>query len=196
MVAWWLARGRKYSLVPDIKDVGVYGGQVRGWWRAIQPEWRKEHAEGDWPLHRQAPLDEDWDLVARGGPNGLMMVMMAIGWWFGRLDDKKAVAELGSVVEDITWALRKIKGGIEDGSVVEMLVRRGGEPGNKRGREEADEGKGARNPKKRYATHQNSAASRHLLQTQIQTYRSRVIAEGGRDATRLNACRVERSLHG
>lgn len=144
-IGWWLGRGRDYKRTPPIDDVAEYGEQMRGWWCTLQASWRREDAKGSWPLIRHAPLNEDWDSLARGGANGLMVFLVGLGWWLGKVEDKESVAELASVVEDVRWILDEIKKGIDDGRVVEMLLRRGGAP--KRGRD--DEVEKGRKGKKR-----------------------------------------------
>lgn len=155
-VGWWIGRGRKFERRPDIEDLEAYGEDVRKWWRYIQPLWRIEESEGDWPLARHAPPLEDWMSVAKGGPNGLLTFMMALGWWFEKLENEKEVAELASVIEDMRWVLHELKTGIDEGPVLDMLVERGGVPG-KRGREGSDDEGKARKQKKRYIRSSNTS---------------------------------------
>lgn len=137
-----------------------YGAKVRTWWRYNQPLWRYEDCDEDWPLVRHAPPLEDWKEVAKGGANGLLMVMVALGWWFENVGDKTDVAELSSVIEDVRWVLHEIKTGIEEGPVLDMLVARGGT--TKHGREESDDKGKERKQKKRYA-HTHNISARHPL---------------------------------
>ena len=124
-MAWWLGRGRGYERFPPIEDAEEFGMQTRRWWVTLQPAWRKSKGEDEWPLARHAPLDEDWGTLAKGGANGLMVFLVALGWWFNEIDGQQAARELASVVEDVRWVLDEIKGGISDGKVIEMLTRRG-----------------------------------------------------------------------
>ena len=64
----------------------------------------------------------------------MMVFLVALGWWFMEVDSKQSAGELASVIEDVRWVLDKVKAGIDDGVVIDMLVRRGGLP--KRGAEE------------------------------------------------------------
>lgn len=116
-----------------------YGEKVREWWIILQPLWRRDQAKEEWPLSRNAPLKEDWESLAKGGGNGLMMFLVALGWWLGAVEDKKAAAELASVVDDVRWVLDEIDKGMDEGQVVEMLIKREG--AGKRGREDEKGGK-------------------------------------------------------
>lgn len=122
---------------------------MRTWWMRLQPDWRKEHetqAE-PWPLRRYGGASEDWDGLAKGGANGLMPFIVALGWWFNRIENEKSMRELSSLIEDVRWVLEEIDTGIKNGRVLEVLVRRGGVSKRER---EADSETGRRE-KKRYA---------------------------------------------
>jgi hypothetical protein len=80
-VAWWIARHRRYSLVPAIENVGAYGRDWTLWWNALQPEWRQNVGrEGGLPREEYQPSN-DWACLQRSGRNGLLMVMIALAWW-------------------------------------------------------------------------------------------------------------------
>lgn len=132
---------------PPIEDVEEYGEQMRAWWSSLQPKWRIAGAKDSWPLGRVVPGGENWDGVARGGANGLMVLIVALAWWFRALEDETSARELASMIEDVRWVLDEIRKAMDDGVVVELLTSRAG--GIKRGRE-GDEEKGG-NEKKRYA---------------------------------------------
>lgn len=118
-----------------------YGGKVRNWWIKLQPTWRREKAKTEWPLSRNTPLNEDWEPLVKGGANGLMMVLITLGWWLLVVENSKEVAELASVVDDVRWVLEEIDKGMVSGEVVQMLIQR--EAAGKRGREgDDDKGKG------------------------------------------------------
>lgn len=105
-----------------------FGEQMRTWWRSIQPDWRRDSVDSTWPLKRHAPVSENWDALAKGGANSMMMFVLAITWWFRAVADEKAARELASVIEDVRWVVNEIEDGLKDGHMVEMLTKRGGAP--------------------------------------------------------------------
>lgn len=142
-VGYWIKCGRPEKS-PPIKDVQRYGDEMRSWWTTLQPAWRRDHVRGKWPLSRVAPEDEDWDRLARGGANGLMMFVIALGWWVEKVNSYKSANELVSVVEDVKWVLAEMKLALEDGRIVKLLTARGGTPQSKRGLEDGEKESKAR----------------------------------------------------
>jgi hypothetical protein len=79
-MTWWQKRGRKYSTLPTISNLGAFGVIWRIWWTHLQ----KRSIDGT-------------DSIRRGGMNGLVLVLLLLAWW-GRRDMsaewKKGVADV------------------------------------------------------------------------------------------------------
>ncbi|KAI0059393.1 hypothetical protein BV25DRAFT_1786644, partial [Artomyces pyxidatus] len=79
VVGDWLKRHRDYAKPPVIKNVPQFADAGRDWWSSMQPAWRIDGA--DWPLKRAVPSGETWSEVTKGGPNGIVLVLIALVWW-------------------------------------------------------------------------------------------------------------------
>lgn len=75
------------------------------WWRAVQPEWRKQT---DGPLSRDAPEQESWASLKKGGSAGLYIVVMALSWWVVTLRDISDDPQICATVDDLTWVLSSV----------------------------------------------------------------------------------------
>ncbi|KLO04961.1 hypothetical protein SCHPADRAFT_801972, partial [Schizopora paradoxa] len=99
-VTYWISRGRHLHSIPDIANVAAYRDQWRGWYRSLMPAWRK--ADGNvWPLLRESRPEETWPILMKSGPNGILVIFMALYWWSeavgGESDD------LESAFDDVAW---------------------------------------------------------------------------------------------
>ena len=71
---------RKYEATPTISDPAEFGIAVTKWWHGMQPDFCK--SEQDQPLCTYtAPTAVAWDPLRKGGPNGLVSVLMMAVWW-------------------------------------------------------------------------------------------------------------------
>ncbi|KAI9067505.1 hypothetical protein FKP32DRAFT_1552446, partial [Trametes sanguinea] len=80
-VRQWIQAKRKYSATPAISKLAEYGASCQLWWSDLQPETRGVSSDG---RHRRpaSPLpSEAWEDLRKGGPNGLFLVLLALGWW-------------------------------------------------------------------------------------------------------------------
>ena len=74
------------------------------WWLGLQPSWR---VLDDGTLLQEVPdTGEQWVSLRQSGPNGFIMVILALSWWVdmmgGEVDDR----ELHEVLDDVTWVVR------------------------------------------------------------------------------------------
>ncbi|KAI9069756.1 hypothetical protein FKP32DRAFT_1541007, partial [Trametes sanguinea] len=77
----WLQAKRKYTSMPTIRRVAEFGAGCQLWWSNLQPEARGRTHDGQ-PTRPASPLPrESWQVLRRGGPNGLFLVLLALGWW-------------------------------------------------------------------------------------------------------------------
>lgn len=73
----------------------------------MQPKWRS--LGNDWPPNREGPPGETWANLNQGGPIGLLLVMMTLSWWIGRVKTEKEKTVFWSSFEDVNWALHEVK---------------------------------------------------------------------------------------
>ncbi|KAI0054924.1 hypothetical protein BV25DRAFT_1764828, partial [Artomyces pyxidatus] len=76
----WIKRHRDYAKMPTIKDASQFGASWREWWSSLQPAWRRSSDGDDWPMKRSGD-SASWVELAKGGPNGLVLVLIAVVWW-------------------------------------------------------------------------------------------------------------------
>ena len=85
-------------------DSEEFGNSVINWWLTIQPTTRKQ-----WPpVHDPLPEDFSLDYFNRGGPNGVFLVILCLGWWANALDVDKNVTDYTIVLNDVRWVLEQI----------------------------------------------------------------------------------------
>jgi hypothetical protein len=73
----------------------------------MQPEGRKSDIDV-WPLPRMDFTTADWLSVARTGPTGLILVIVALAWWGHHVQGAGQMEEFLVAVEDVLWALTQI----------------------------------------------------------------------------------------
>ncbi|KAF4587975.1 hypothetical protein EYR38_009936 [Pleurotus pulmonarius] len=80
-VADWMQRNRLYTKTAgDIDDIDEFSNSAMEWWRQMQPLWRQ--GDGVLPLPIYDPPDnQTWDVLAQGGPTGLLLLVLVLGWW-------------------------------------------------------------------------------------------------------------------
>ncbi|KAG9221974.1 hypothetical protein PTI98_008939 [Pleurotus ostreatus] len=84
----WMQRHRPYtSNAVLITDVVAFGSDVQKWWNTMQPAWRR--GDGDTLQGYVPPENGNWDELAKGGANGLLLLVLAMGWW-GKIDSSNA----------------------------------------------------------------------------------------------------------
>ncbi|EIW58984.1 uncharacterized protein TRAVEDRAFT_94514, partial [Trametes versicolor FP-101664 SS1] len=79
-VRLWMKNHRLYEKLPKIKSPKQFSVSWKRWWVSLQPSLRTN--DEAWPLPRSEPVNpSDWDIVARGGCNGLFLVVLTLAWW-------------------------------------------------------------------------------------------------------------------
>ncbi|KAJ7480365.1 hypothetical protein B0H11DRAFT_2421170 [Mycena galericulata] len=105
----WIATGRKLTWGPCLAELEEVRGTFWRWWWGMQPEERRM-AEG--VMSRKSGID--WaGLRDYSGKNGLLQVMMVLGWWGDKAHGEKVggpeeVAQWESAVDDVAWALEEM----------------------------------------------------------------------------------------
>jgi hypothetical protein len=94
------------------------------WWVKMQPTWR-----GGESLVRTLLTDANWELILRGGSNGLFMVVMALSWWVHATGlNSQQNLKLLVAINDVKWVLSEL---------VVMLSTLSMDTGNKHSRGES-----------------------------------------------------------
>ena len=103
----WSKASRSYEKLPKIKSTQQYAVAWKRWWLSLQPPSRIEDANNPWPPARREPAnDEEWTSVRRGGPNGMFLVVISLGWWLWATVDAGeplAGSEIEVAVGDVLW---------------------------------------------------------------------------------------------
>ncbi|KAH9885582.1 hypothetical protein C8Q73DRAFT_630390, partial [Cubamyces lactineus] len=79
-VRQWIQKHRKFASKPSIRKVAEFGASCELWWTGMQPAERIRDGQ---KYHRPSEVLPScvWDSLRRGGPNGLFLVLLALGWW-------------------------------------------------------------------------------------------------------------------
>jgi hypothetical protein len=85
-------------------DIEEFGQTVVEWWLTIQPTTRK----GWPPTHKPPSQDFSFDYFNRGGPNGVFLVVLCLGWWANALAPGMNHENFQLVVHDVRWVLEQI----------------------------------------------------------------------------------------
>jgi len=107
---------RKFHTLPNVDDAGGYAEEWASWWNSVQPKWRQSSEPGSLPLPLSTASDkEDLVCLKKGGPSGLVTIMIGLKWWASPRDkDTKwlaAVKDIRSCIEELMAPGRKRKGG-------------------------------------------------------------------------------------
>jgi hypothetical protein len=111
----WLVH-RKFHALPNVDDIGGYAEEWLAWWNSVQPKWRQSSVTGSLPSPLSIASDkEDLVCLKKGGPSGLVTVMIGLKWW-ASIRDKDvrwlaAVKDVRSCMDELTAPGRKRKGG-------------------------------------------------------------------------------------
>ena len=85
-------------------DAKKFGAAVLKWWLTIQPTVRKQ-----WPpVHDPLPANFSFDYFNRGGPNGVFLMVLCLGWWANALTADMDLSDYALVVNDVCWVLEQI----------------------------------------------------------------------------------------
>lgn len=94
---------RKYSRGDNV-DAGQFGAAVLEWWLTIQPTTRNQ-----WPpTYGALPSDFSFDYFNRGGPNGVFLMVLCLGWWANALTTTTDTTDYMLVVNDVSWVLSQL----------------------------------------------------------------------------------------
>ena len=94
---------RKFSRGDNV-NAKEFGAAVIKWWITIQPTTRKQ-----WPpTYNALPDDFSFDYFNRGGPNGVFLVILCLGWWANALSADTDITDYALVLYDVSWVLGQL----------------------------------------------------------------------------------------
>ena len=105
-MAIWLKNGRRTQAnqMPEVNVPKEYGDRWNGWWWSMQPSWRDPESPFDMPSETSAV---SWSNLLCGGPNGLLLVILALGWWMKSCYETNP-SPIEEAAVDVTWVLAQL----------------------------------------------------------------------------------------
>ena len=99
--------------MPEVNDPGEYGDRWNAWWWSMQPSWRDPESPFDLPSEASAG---SWPHLLCGGPNGLLLVILALAWWMkGSTQAGTNQSPIKEAALDITWVLIQLRQALKAG---------------------------------------------------------------------------------
>lgn len=95
--------------MPEVNDPKEYGDRWNGWWWSMQPSWRDPESPFDMPSETSAV---SWSNLLCGGPNGLLLVILALGWWMKSCYETNP-SPIEEAAVDVTWVLAQLTTALE-----------------------------------------------------------------------------------
>ena len=109
-VSTWI-KSKKKNSPPEI-DVDEFASSFMAWWIALQPGWR---LADDGSFKYEAPKNEDWHVLHKGGSAGLYIVVVALSWWVRALTPESPSFHAWTAIHDIQWVIDQITKRITSG---------------------------------------------------------------------------------
>ena len=91
--------------MPVVNDPKEYGDRWNAWWWSMQPSWRDPEAPFDMPSEASAG---SWSHLLCGGPNGLLLVILALAWWI-KCSTRTNLSPIEEAAIDLTWVLAQLR---------------------------------------------------------------------------------------
>ena len=95
-----------------VEDFPAFGAALKDWWTVLQPEWRLDANDGEWPLSPSLPPGaNNWSKLRSGGRNGMYLVVICLSWLYApgvAAHDAEAVATSMCLINDVTLVLNQV----------------------------------------------------------------------------------------
>jgi hypothetical protein len=91
--------------MPVVDDPKGYGDRWNSWWWGMQPSWRDPDIPFDLPSEVPAG---SWSNMLCGGPNGVLLVVLALAWWLKSSTETNSSA-IKEAALDVTWVLGQLR---------------------------------------------------------------------------------------
>ena len=86
-VTIWIKDHRKFDVMPDVSDnLDQFAESWSRWWLRLQPDWRSSE---NGPLIEDFLDDPDFPELEKGGPNGIFLLILSLGWWGMAISDQE-----------------------------------------------------------------------------------------------------------
>ncbi|KAH6890751.1 hypothetical protein BKA70DRAFT_1234463 [Coprinopsis sp. MPI-PUGE-AT-0042] len=105
-VALWMKQHRK-AATPKEVALDDFGPRVLAWWHALQPAWRVPSATST-PATYKRDEEGSLDCLRKGGPTGIVLIVIAIGWWIAAHAGNEISLSVSEILEDVEWALSRL----------------------------------------------------------------------------------------
>ena len=91
--------------MPVVNDPKEYGDRWTTWWWSMEPSWR----DPELPSYLPSEIpDGSWSNMLCGGPNGLLLVVIALAWWMKyRTEADSSLIKEAAL--DVTWVLGQLR---------------------------------------------------------------------------------------
>ena len=99
----WIKSKKKIS-PPEI-DIDEFASSFMAWWIALQPGWR---LADDGSFKYEAPKNEDWRVLHKGGSAGLYIVVVTLSWWVRALMPEIPSFCTWTAIHDVQWVIDQI----------------------------------------------------------------------------------------
>jgi hypothetical protein len=90
--------------MPLVNNHEEYGDRWNAWWWSMQPSWRDPETPFNLPSEATAA---SWSHLLCGGPNGILLVILALAWWMKCSSDAN-LSPIEEAATDITWVLGQL----------------------------------------------------------------------------------------
>ncbi|KAH6887832.1 hypothetical protein BKA70DRAFT_1443491 [Coprinopsis sp. MPI-PUGE-AT-0042] len=122
-VGSWMKRHRKAGTPKEI-DATEFGPCLVAWWRSLQPDKHIQSSASPASYKRDGLEDGIWEKLRKGGPNGLGLVVVALGWWVSAYsNESEPPASLLELLEDVTWVLGQLSTSTTGGEATQDVPR-------------------------------------------------------------------------
>ena len=113
-VAIWLKNGRRTQAnqMPVISNPEDYGDRWNAWWWSMQPSWRDPDTPFEVPSEASAA---SWSHLLCGGPNGVLLVILALAWWMKNRTDSNS-SQIEEAARDVAWVLHRLRMALDVGN--------------------------------------------------------------------------------
>jgi len=98
--------------MPEVSDSVEYGDRWNAWWWSMQPSWR--HPDSPFDISPEASAGS-WSHLLCGGPNGLLLVILALGWWM-KFSTATNLSPIEEAAIDVTWVLTQLRSALDVGN--------------------------------------------------------------------------------
>jgi hypothetical protein len=95
--------------MPEVNDPKEYGDRWNAWWWSMQPSWRDPESPFTMPFEASAG---SWSHLLCGGPNGLLLVILALAWWM-RSSSGTESSLIQEAAIDVTWVLGQLRSALD-----------------------------------------------------------------------------------